>query len=100
MVVGKRYEDDKKLSNLDLEREDECGICLEPCTKMVLPNCCHAMCIHCYHDWYERPSLHSHFDLLFVSVSDNKELGAGTIFPLCAITGTQGQNPAHFAGEV
>ncbi|XP_015882324.1 E3 ubiquitin-protein ligase AIRP2 isoform X2 [Ziziphus jujuba] len=54
MVVGKRYEDDKKLSNLDLEREDECGICLEPCTKMVLPNCCHAMCIHCYHDWNTR----------------------------------------------
>ncbi|XP_024970211.1 E3 ubiquitin-protein ligase AIRP2-like isoform X3 [Cynara cardunculus var. scolymus] len=34
--------------------EDECGICLEPCTKMVLPNCCHAMCINCYHDWNMR----------------------------------------------
>ena len=40
-----------KSSDLDMEREDECGICLEPCTKMVLPNCCHAMCINCYHDW-------------------------------------------------
>lgn len=34
------------------DREDECGICLETCTKMVLPNCNHAMCINCYRDWY------------------------------------------------
>ncbi|KAJ8748734.1 hypothetical protein K2173_011286 [Erythroxylum novogranatense] len=27
------------------------GICLEPCTKIVLPNCCHAMCIKCYRNW-------------------------------------------------
>ncbi|KAF3431129.1 hypothetical protein FNV43_RR25859 [Rhamnella rubrinervis] len=39
------------LANFDMEREDECGICLEPCTKMVLPNCCHAMCIRCYRNW-------------------------------------------------
>ncbi|RAL47538.1 hypothetical protein DM860_011276 [Cuscuta australis] len=44
----------KKHCNSDLEREDECGICLEPCTKMVLPNCCHAMCINCYRDWNVR----------------------------------------------
>ncbi|PRQ45646.1 hypothetical protein RchiOBHm_Chr3g0493731 [Rosa chinensis] len=43
MVVKKRYEDKIKLSDVDLDREKECGICLEPCTKMVLPNCCHAM---------------------------------------------------------
>jgi len=36
----------------DDDREDECGICLEACTKMVLPNCNHAMCINCYRDWY------------------------------------------------
>lgn len=42
---------DVQLSNGDLDREDECGICLEPCTKMVLPNCCHAMCIKCYRNW-------------------------------------------------
>ncbi|KAJ8438583.1 hypothetical protein Cgig2_024672 [Carnegiea gigantea] len=36
---------------VDQEREDECGICLEPGTKMVLPGCCHAMCINCYRDW-------------------------------------------------
>lgn len=53
MAVRKRYEDKIKLSDVDLERENECGICLEPCTKMVLPNCCHAMCINCYRDWYE-----------------------------------------------
>ncbi|KAF8390573.1 hypothetical protein HHK36_025100 [Tetracentron sinense] len=47
----KRVEERGKLSNVDLEREDECGICMEPCTKMVLPNCCHTMCINCYHDW-------------------------------------------------
>ncbi|KAL5552698.1 hypothetical protein UlMin_040099 [Ulmus minor] len=40
-----------RLGNADMEREDECGICLEPCTKMVLPNCCHAMCIKCYRNW-------------------------------------------------
>ncbi|XAR50286.1 hypothetical protein NMG60_11004571 [Bertholletia excelsa] len=51
IAVQKRIEEKIKLSDVDLEREDECGICLEPCTKMVLPNCCHAMCINCYHDW-------------------------------------------------
>jgi len=52
-VDGKKMiEGDAKPINVDLEREDECGICLEPCTKMVLPNCCHAMCIKCYHKWY------------------------------------------------
>ncbi|AAF97956.1 F21J9.10 [Arabidopsis thaliana] len=45
-IEGSRY-----MNSIDLEREDECGICLEPCTKMVLPNCCHAMCIKCYRNW-------------------------------------------------
>ncbi|XP_057464625.1 E3 ubiquitin-protein ligase AIRP2-like isoform X2 [Actinidia eriantha] len=53
-IVRKRLEEKKKHSDVDLEREDECGICLEPCTKMVLPNCCHAMCINCYRDWHIR----------------------------------------------
>ncbi|PSR95919.1 E3 ubiquitin-protein like [Actinidia chinensis var. chinensis] len=53
-IVRKRLEEKKKHSDVDLEREDECGICLEPCTKMVLPNCCHAMCINCYRDWSMR----------------------------------------------
>lgn len=55
MVSRKRLEDKWKLSDMDLEREDECGICLDPCTKVVLPSCCHAMCINCYRDWYIRP---------------------------------------------
>ncbi|KAK2636660.1 hypothetical protein Ddye_031452 [Dipteronia dyeriana] len=48
---GSRVKGDSQLFDVDLEREDECGICLEPCTKMVLPNCCHAMCIKCYRNW-------------------------------------------------
>nr|KJB50307.1 hypothetical protein B456_008G162800 [Gossypium raimondii] len=47
----KRVDLDNRHGNIDFEREDECGICLEPCTKMVLPNCCHAMCIKCYRNW-------------------------------------------------
>ncbi|KAI7749395.1 hypothetical protein M8C21_023944 [Ambrosia artemisiifolia] len=50
----KKTEKKTKSSKLDMEREDECGICLEPCTKMVLPDYCHAMCINCYHDWNVR----------------------------------------------
>ncbi|XP_022736769.1 uncharacterized protein LOC111289751 [Durio zibethinus] len=51
MVVKKKLDDKRKVSDVELEREDECGICLEPCNKIVLPNCCHAMCINCYRDW-------------------------------------------------
>ncbi|XP_023745284.1 E3 ubiquitin-protein ligase AIRP2 [Lactuca sativa] len=50
----KKTKNEVGFSNLDLKREDECGICLEPCTKIVLPNCCHAMCINCYRDWNTR----------------------------------------------
>lgn len=51
IISKKKLEAETSFSNVDLEREDECGICLEPCTKIVLPNCCHAMCINCYRDW-------------------------------------------------
>lgn len=51
MIVGKKVQE-KKHFDADVEKENECGICLEPCTKVVLPNCCHAMCISCYRDWY------------------------------------------------
>ncbi|XP_015578816.1 E3 ubiquitin-protein ligase AIRP2 isoform X2 [Ricinus communis] len=54
MVVKMGLEDRRKVSDMDLDREDECGICLEPCTKMVVPSCCHAMCINCYRDWNMR----------------------------------------------
>lgn len=54
-IIGKKgLEDCNMFSRVDFEREDECGICLEPCTKIVLPNCCHAMCINCYRDWNTR----------------------------------------------
>ncbi|CAN6548805.1 unnamed protein product [Malus baccata var. baccata] len=54
-VLGrKRMEDRRKHSDKDLERDDECGICMENCTKMVLPNCGHSMCITCFHDWYDQ----------------------------------------------
>ncbi|KAJ0634317.1 putative transcription factor C2H2 family [Helianthus annuus] len=49
-------EKESGVKSLDLERENECGICLESCTKIVLPNCCHAMCINCYRDWKTRSS--------------------------------------------
>ncbi|XP_010541790.1 PREDICTED: E3 ubiquitin-protein ligase CBL-C-like isoform X2 [Tarenaya hassleriana] len=35
-------------------RDEECGICFESFTKMVLPNCGHSLCISCFHDWNPR----------------------------------------------
>ncbi|XP_021906256.1 uncharacterized protein LOC110820928 isoform X2 [Carica papaya] len=40
--------DKGKLSEIDLEREQECSICMEIRTKVVLPNCGHCMCMKCY----------------------------------------------------
>lgn len=53
----KRLDDKRKVSvsDMDADREDECGICLELGPKVVLPSCCHTMCIKCYRDWYSRP---------------------------------------------
>ncbi|KAL2510315.1 RING/U-box superfamily protein [Forsythia ovata] len=51
---GKKRLGGSGLVNLGTERDDECGICLEPCTKMVLPTCCHAMCMKCFNDWNKR----------------------------------------------
>ncbi|KZV39966.1 hypothetical protein F511_15628 [Dorcoceras hygrometricum] len=50
----KRMIGDGGFLDFDAERDDECGICLEPCTKIVLPNCFHTMCINCYRDWNTR----------------------------------------------
>ncbi|KAK8488866.1 hypothetical protein V6N13_005309 [Hibiscus sabdariffa] len=50
----KKVEDRKRVADKDLERDDECGICMENCTKMVLPNCGHALCISCFHEWNVR----------------------------------------------
>lgn len=47
----KRVEGSRKLSDNDLERDEECGICMENCTRMLLPGCGHAICHSCFHDW-------------------------------------------------
>ena len=50
----RRDEDESKrpVSEIDVEREEECGICMETnSTKVVLPTCSHAMCIKCYRQW-------------------------------------------------
>lgn len=47
----KRVEGRRKPSDNDLERDEECGICMENCTRMLLPGCGHAMCHSCFHDW-------------------------------------------------
>ncbi|KAI7751765.1 hypothetical protein M8C21_027098 [Ambrosia artemisiifolia] len=49
-ICSKRYSikdcsDKGKLSNFDVERETECGICLEMNSKVVLPNCSHSLCL-------------------------------------------------------
>ncbi|GAB4833969.1 E3 ubiquitin-protein ligase airp2 [Ancistrocladus abbreviatus] len=46
--------DKGKLSEIDIEREEECGICMEITTKVVLPNCSHSLCMKCYRNWCAR----------------------------------------------
>ncbi|XP_062200752.1 E3 ubiquitin-protein ligase AIRP2-like isoform X3 [Phragmites australis] len=52
----RRKDEDERnnLSDIDVEREEECGICMEMNSKVVLPNCTHAMCLRCYQDWSSR----------------------------------------------
>ncbi|KAJ3692946.1 hypothetical protein LUZ60_012041 [Juncus effusus] len=54
----KKREDDlgeRKLFNeIDVEREEECGICMEMNGRVVLPNCSHSLCLKCYRDWRSR----------------------------------------------
>ncbi|XP_017229820.1 E3 ubiquitin-protein ligase AIRP2 isoform X1 [Daucus carota subsp. sativus] len=50
----KRRDDQEHRSDIDIEREEECGICMETNCKIVLPNCYHAMCLKCYHEWRSR----------------------------------------------
>ena len=54
VLSGKRGENQRELSDEDLERDEECGICMENGAMMVLPNCGHSMCICCFHDWYHQ----------------------------------------------
>jgi len=51
----RRDEADKgKLSEIEIEREEECGICLETNSKVVFPKCNHSMCMKCYRNWRAR----------------------------------------------
>ncbi|GMH30346.1 hypothetical protein Nepgr_032189 [Nepenthes gracilis] len=51
----KRDDDEsRKCSDVDIEREEECGICLETNSKILLPNCNHVMCLKCYREWRSR----------------------------------------------
>ncbi|RYR16003.1 uncharacterized protein LOC107639539 isoform X1 [Arachis ipaensis] len=43
-----------KVSEIEIEREEECGICLEMNGTVVLPSCNHSMCMKCYEDWWGR----------------------------------------------
>ncbi|XP_029129564.1 E3 ubiquitin-protein ligase AIRP2 isoform X2 [Cajanus cajan] len=43
-----------KLSEIEIEREEECGICMEMNNKVVLPNCNHSLCMKCYRNWHAR----------------------------------------------
>ncbi|CAD6222733.1 unnamed protein product [Miscanthus lutarioriparius] len=49
----RRRDEDQKtvISEIDDNIEEECGICMEINSKVVLPTCSHAMCIKCYRDW-------------------------------------------------
>ncbi|CAM0956949.1 unnamed protein product [Alopecurus aequalis] len=48
LCVDKFRRRDADVSQVDLERELECGICLEVNTKIVLPNCTHSLCLMCF----------------------------------------------------
>ncbi|KAK4491679.1 hypothetical protein RD792_002445 [Penstemon davidsonii] len=51
----RRDEEEHRVSSeLDIEREEECGICMETNSRIVLPNCNHVMCLKCYRDWRTR----------------------------------------------
>ncbi|XP_048504068.1 E3 ubiquitin-protein ligase AIRP2 isoform X2 [Beta vulgaris subsp. vulgaris] len=67
-IVRKIAQKSRKLSDIDFEREDECGICLEPCTKMVLPNCCHSMCINCYRDCFLKFCILQEFEIRILPI--------------------------------
>ncbi|KAH7442415.1 hypothetical protein KP509_03G087400 [Ceratopteris richardii] len=47
----KKSDSGGNLSDIDIEWEQDCGICMENNTKIVLPNCNHSMCLKCFRDW-------------------------------------------------
>lgn len=46
--------DGDKLNEIEIEREEECGICMEMNSKIVLPRCNHTLCMKCYRNWHSR----------------------------------------------
>ncbi|KAF5795698.1 putative transcription factor C2H2 family [Helianthus annuus] len=60
-------DEERRGSDLDIESEEECGICMEANDKLVLPICTHAMCSRCYNDWYDSSYLILHLSA-FVTV--------------------------------
>ncbi|KAI7745131.1 hypothetical protein M8C21_022042 [Ambrosia artemisiifolia] len=66
-------EDYNRYSDVDIEREEECGICMEMNSKLVLPKCNHAMCSKCYNDWRTR-SLSCPFCRVSLKRVDSSEL--------------------------
>ena len=61
-------EEHRQPSDIDIEREEECGICMEMNSKIVLPDCNHVMCLKCYHEWYVL-SLMPTFPYLFMTMN-------------------------------
>nr|GMD17389.1 E3 ubiquitin-protein ligase AIRP2 [Ipomoea batatas] len=58
-ICSLRYSTKGKLSEIELEREAlereaECGICLEPNSKVVMPDCRHSLCLRCFQEWRSR----------------------------------------------
>jgi len=51
LCVDKFRGRDADFSQVDLERELECGICLEVNAKIVLPDCTHSLCLMCFEHW-------------------------------------------------
>ncbi|XP_057538400.1 E3 ubiquitin-protein ligase AIRP2-like isoform X4 [Amaranthus tricolor] len=44
---GEEY---RQYTDMDIEREEECGICMENYSRIALPNCNHVMCLKCYRE--------------------------------------------------
>ncbi|KAL3511390.1 hypothetical protein ACH5RR_030791 [Cinchona calisaya] len=53
MLSNERLEE-KISTHKGVERDDECGICMEIGSQVVLPNCGHPICISCYNEWFVR----------------------------------------------
>ncbi|KAI3800387.1 hypothetical protein L1987_28477 [Smallanthus sonchifolius] len=66
-------DDESRRSDVDIESEEECGICMEANDKLVLPKCTHAMCSNCYNDWRTR-SLSCPFCRVSLKNTDPAEL--------------------------